>query len=118
MEFCGAQKARQELAEEIEFQCFLQYQFERQWTALKSYANGRISIIGDIPIYVPADSAENWAYPSSSSCMRTAPARCRRMPAGRIFNDRPALGNSTTGSTTGIPAMPGGSAGCAMQQPV
>lgn len=58
------EKARQELAEEIEFQCFLQYQFERQWTALKSYANGQgISIIGDIPIYVPADSAEVWAYP-------------------------------------------------------
>ena len=58
------EKARQEFAEEIEFQCFLQYQFERQWTALKSYANGQgISSIGDIPIYVPADSAEVWAYP-------------------------------------------------------
>ena len=56
--------ARRELADEIDFQSFLQYQFERQWTALKAYANRQgISIIGDIPIYVPADSAEVWAYP-------------------------------------------------------
>ena len=56
--------ARRELADEIDFQSFLQYQFERQWTALKAYVNTQgISIIGDIPIYVPADSAEVWAYP-------------------------------------------------------
>ena len=57
-------KARQDLADEIGFHLFLQYTFERQWMALKAYANRKgISIIGDIPIYVPADSAEVWAYP-------------------------------------------------------
>jgi len=56
--------ARHRLRDEIEFQTFLQYRFEVEWTALKAYANLQgISIIGDIPIYVPADSAEVWAYP-------------------------------------------------------
>lgn len=56
--------ARHRLADEIGFQTFLQYRFEVEWTALKAYANRQgISIIGDIPIYVPADSAEVWAYP-------------------------------------------------------
>ena len=55
---------RQELAERIEFQYFLQYQFHTQWTALRSYANGKgIRIIGDVPIYVPLDSADAWANP-------------------------------------------------------
>ena len=55
---------RRELAEDIAFQYFLQYQFHRQWTALRRYANGKgIRIIGDVPIYVPLDSADVWANP-------------------------------------------------------
>lgn len=43
---------------------FLQYEFSRQWRALKSYVNGLgIRIIGDIPLYVAADSADVWANP-------------------------------------------------------
>ena len=43
---------------------FVQFQFDRQWKALRSYA-GRlgIRIIGDVPIYVPLDSADVWAEP-------------------------------------------------------
>lgn len=38
---------------------FTQFHFFRQWQAVKSYANAKgISIIGDIPIYVAADSAD------------------------------------------------------------
>ena len=56
--------AKQELREEIDFHMFLQYQFELQWMALRAYANENgIHIIGDIPIYVPADSADVWANP-------------------------------------------------------
>ena len=34
----------------------------RQWTALKAYANGKgVRILGDMPIYVSADSADAWA---------------------------------------------------------
>ena len=43
---------------------FIQYEFYRQWDALKSYVNGLgIKIIGDVPIYVSYDSAEVWAEP-------------------------------------------------------
>lgn len=50
------------LTEDVNFWKFCQYQFFRQWAALKHYAtqNG-ISIIGDIPIYVALDSADVWA---------------------------------------------------------
>ena len=55
---------REELRDAIRFQYFLQYQFFRQWKALRSYANSRgIKIIGDVPIYVPLDSADVWAEP-------------------------------------------------------
>jgi 4-alpha-glucanotransferase len=37
--------------------------FERQWRALKAYANGKgIRILGDLPIYVHHDSADVWRY--------------------------------------------------------
>ena len=55
---------REELKEAIRFQYFLQYEFFRQWKALRAYANGKgIQIIGDVPIYVPLDSADVWANP-------------------------------------------------------
>lgn len=51
-------------AEEIEFYKFLQYEFDKQWKALKKYANDNgVKIIGDIPIYVAFDSADTWANP-------------------------------------------------------
>lgn len=55
---------RRELYFDIEFQQYLQYQFYRQWTQLKHYANEKgIQFIGDIPIYVAMDSADAWAHP-------------------------------------------------------
>ncbi|OLP18552.1 4-alpha-glucanotransferase [Leptolyngbya sp. 'hensonii'] len=57
---------RRELADEIAFQQYLQYEFFRQWSALKAYANEhQIQIIGDIPIYVAQDSADVWAFPEN-----------------------------------------------------
>ena len=48
--------------EEYLFWQFLQYEFRRQWNRLRDYANGLgVSIIGDIPLYVAADSADAWA---------------------------------------------------------
>ena len=50
--------------EDIRFQYFVQYLFHRQWHALKQYANDRgVRIVGDVPIYVPLDSADVWANP-------------------------------------------------------
>ena len=38
---------------------FIQYEFFRQWQNIKKYANSKgIKIIGDVPIYVSADSAD------------------------------------------------------------
>lgn len=52
---------RERLADSILFHKYLQYQFSRQWSALKSYAGERgIRIIGDIPIFVAHDSADVW----------------------------------------------------------
>ena len=52
------------LNEEIFYYKFIQFEFFRQWSELKSYANMRgIDIIGDIPIYVAHDSADVWAHP-------------------------------------------------------
>ena len=57
-------KARRDLADEIGFQLFLQFEFYKQWFALKSYANSRgVQIIGDMPIYCAYDSVEAWLSP-------------------------------------------------------
>lgn len=49
-------------AEGIETQKVIQFFFFDQWHNLKNYANSKgISIIGDIPIFVAADSADVWA---------------------------------------------------------
>ncbi len=58
------EKWRLRLTGEIFFRKFMQFEFFRQWDALKQYANDRgIQIIGDIPIYVAHDSADVWAHP-------------------------------------------------------
>ncbi len=55
---------RDELESSIRFHYFLQYKFFQQWKALRSYANKKgIRIIGDVPIYVPLDSADVWSNP-------------------------------------------------------
>ncbi len=49
---------------DINFYKFLQYEFNKQWSDLKEYANkSGIKIIGDIPIYVALDSADVWSNP-------------------------------------------------------
>ena len=50
--------------DEILFWQFTQYEFFRQWKALKDYANALgVQIMGDMPLYVSGDSAEVWAHP-------------------------------------------------------
>ena len=49
--------------EEVAFYEYLQYEFFREWTNLRSYVNRiGLSLIGDIPIYVSADSSDFWAH--------------------------------------------------------
>lgn len=55
---------RAELAEVIAYHQVTQYFFFSQWARLKAYANEHhISIVGDMPIYVSADSVEVWTQP-------------------------------------------------------
>ena len=52
------------LADGIRFHRFAQWEFEWEWMDLRAYANARgIRIIGDIPMYVAASSADVWAAP-------------------------------------------------------
>ncbi len=56
--------AREVLKEEYNFFCFQQYEFNRQWTRLHTYAQEhQVQFIGDIPIYVAFDSADTWSHP-------------------------------------------------------
>ncbi len=60
----AVKKYRELLAEDVEFYCFQQVMFQRQWRRLKGYANSQgIRFIGDIPIYVAFDSADAWSCP-------------------------------------------------------
>ena len=46
----------------IEFEAFVQFLFDRQWSELRSYAREQgVLLIGDIPIFVAYDSADVWA---------------------------------------------------------
>ena len=52
------------IKEEVEYQKFIQFLFFKQWNAVKKYANENgVKIIGDIPIFVAADSSDAWANP-------------------------------------------------------
>jgi len=54
---------RQELADKLEEFTILQFFFERQWGLLQQKAKARgIEIIGDLPIYVDANSVDVWAH--------------------------------------------------------
>ncbi len=53
-------------ARRIEYYKMLQYLFFKQWNDLRAYAAEKdIRIIGDIPIYVAADSADVWTHPEN-----------------------------------------------------
>lgn len=56
--------ARQQHAPEIAFWSFVQWQFELQWQAIKTYAHSQgVRLVGDLPIFVAHHSADCWARP-------------------------------------------------------
>ena len=74
---------------------FTQYEFFRQWTDLKQYANERgISIIGDIPIYVAYDSSDVWAN-QELFCLdqRRRPSSVAGVPPDYFCEDGQLWGN-------------------------
>jgi 4-alpha-glucanotransferase len=57
-------EARQSLGQLVSKFAFYQFLFFRQWYELRDYAHKKnIKIIGDIPIFVAADSSDVWAHP-------------------------------------------------------
>jgi len=56
-------RAREAHADEVEFHHFIQYQFNRQWRALREKARAHdVRLIGDLPFYVEHNSADVWAH--------------------------------------------------------
>ncbi|MBM7615652.1 4-alpha-glucanotransferase [Alkaliphilus hydrothermalis] len=52
------------LKEEILYQLFLQYIFEKQWRQLKAYAHQQgVKLVGDLPIFISYDSSDAWVEP-------------------------------------------------------
>ncbi len=48
----------------VAYHRFLQFEFFRQWSAVRRYCSARgIRIMGDVPIYVAHDSADVWSEP-------------------------------------------------------
>lgn len=105
-------------ADELGFWAFVQYEFAKQWQALKEYANSKgIKIMGDIPIYVAADSADAWAGRELFE-MDSEGHPAAWLAARRTILPRMASCGATrcmTGPTTSVPTMPGGCAACAMR---
>ena len=52
-------------AEEVDFWQFVQFEAEKEWFALKNYANSNgVSVFGDLPLYCALDSVDVWENPS------------------------------------------------------
>lgn len=88
-------EVKRENREELGFWKFLQYEFTRQWKALKAYANEKgVEIMGDLPIYVSADSADAWAGPKLFETDETgAPSRVAGCPPDYFSEDGQLWGN-------------------------
>lgn len=64
--FAAARRSplRARLQAAIDSHCFFQYAFFSQWARVRAAAGRRgIEIIGDIPIFTAADSADVWSHP-------------------------------------------------------
>ena len=57
-------EAAAQLDARVLLHAYLQTEFTRQWDAVRAYAHAHgVRIIGDLPMYVAADSADVWAQP-------------------------------------------------------
>jgi 4-alpha-glucanotransferase len=56
------ERARKDLAPELDFEVFVQREFLRQWSALHDHASALgVRLLGDIPMFVAHDAADVWA---------------------------------------------------------
>ncbi len=83
------------LDEEIRFWEFCQFKFREQWDRLKAYVNKQgIQIIGDIPLYVSADSSDVWVYGELFELdERKNPINIAGVPPDAFSNDGQRWGN-------------------------
>jgi len=62
-ELPALEKARKELASDIQIRSALQFAFYEQWRALRRYCSERaIRIVGDVAIFMNHDSADVWTH--------------------------------------------------------
>jgi len=58
--------ARADHAERVRYHAFVQWVFDQQWRRLQGWADeAGVDLVGDLPIYVAADSADVWANPEA-----------------------------------------------------
>ncbi|MFZ0861443.1 MAG: 4-alpha-glucanotransferase [Candidatus Sulfotelmatobacter sp.] len=63
-EAAALEKARKELADDIQIRSALQFAFYEQWRALRRYCAERaIRVVGDVAIFMNHDSADVWTHP-------------------------------------------------------
>jgi len=86
---------RSRLADEIDAHQFYQYAFYTQWAAVRAAAQQRgIGIIGDLPIFVAADSADVWAKPELFELGRDGrPVAVAGVPPDYFSSDGQLWGN-------------------------
>ena len=57
-------RVKKDLADDILYHKFVQWQFSTQWNELRSYCISKgLALIGDIPLFVAFQSADVWAHP-------------------------------------------------------
>lgn len=88
-------KAEDEHNSQIRYYYFEQFVFDKQWKALRKYANARgIKIFGDMPIYVDIDSADVWSKPELFQLdERKRPTRVAGVPPDYFAKDGQLWGN-------------------------
>ena len=87
--------AAAELADSVNFHVCCQFLFFRQYASLRAYARKRgVKLIGDLPIYAAADSADVWAA-QELFCLdgRGYPAECAGVPPDYFSEDGQLWGN-------------------------
>ncbi len=89
------QKMLDALEDRVRYHAFVQYLFDRQWTAFRAYAAEReLSLFGDIPIYVAPGSCDVWQSPLYFQVDRDLnPRRVAGVPPDYFSEDGQLWGN-------------------------
>lgn len=79
---------------EIDKIIFVQYLLDKQWCAIKKYANDRdIEIFGDLPFYVEFDSSDVWANPKNWQLENGKPKNVAGVPPDYFNQEGQLWGN-------------------------